>query len=389
MTEPTGKDGVPRQIFDRAVIARIARCVAAVHAPFPTRRFVRRAGEGLDALGLRARSGQIADALAESLPADFAGACAIVTEALGPPGPAGHETMSAGFWKLPFLDFVERHGLGDPDHALAALGDLTRHFSAEFAIRPFLLRYPDMTWTALWQWSGDEDWRRRRLASEGCRPRLPWGIRLRTLIDDPAPVIALLDRLHADEEEIVRRSVANNLNDVAKDHPALAVDVAGRWLRAGAPASRLTVRHALRTLVKAGDARALELLGFTGGDGIVVRACSLEPAAPRIGGKAVLRVSLESRAREPTRLVVDYVFDRLLASGRRGTKVFKLTQLELAPGQRSELSRLHDVSQRTTRRHYAGPHGFRIQINGREAGSVLFELGPEAGAPGSRGAADA
>lgn len=365
-----------RDLIDRAVVDDLGRRIAAAAPSFDRRRFGRRAMRGLDALPLMARSAQIADALSEALPADFAAACAIVVEAMGDPGPADPAGGSTELRHMPCLDFVARHGLSSPEAALPALAAMTRHFSAEFAIRPFIVHHRRLAWPAIEAWAADPDWRLRRLASEGTRPRLPWGTRLKALIDDPAPVIALLDGLHDDRIEIVRRSVANNLNDIAKDHPALAVATAARWVDDGGDRSRDTVRRGLRTLVKHGDADALSLLGFAGGTAVRVESASITPAQPRIGEKARLAIDLVSHEAVATRLVVDFALVRVLARGGIGRKVFKLTECELAPGARVHLEKTFDFRQRTTRTYFDGPHAFVILVNGREAGTVDFGLRP-------------
>ncbi|OWY59966.1 hypothetical protein B7486_71730, partial [cyanobacterium TDX16] len=167
-------------------------------------------------------------------------------------------------WALwPTTTFIESRSLEDPAEAVDALGRITPYSSAEFALRPLLDAHPDETLTALEAWVADDDQHLRRAASESTRPRLPWGRRLKGFVVDPTPVVErILDRLHDDPEEYVRRSVANNLNDVAKDHPELAVATARRWLAEGGDGSARTVRHALRSLVKAGDPEALAALGY-------------------------------------------------------------------------------------------------------------------------------
>ena len=135
-----------------------------------------------------------------------------------------------GFRFMPFLDFVAAQGLDNPDIALDSLEKMTLHFSAEFAIRPFILQHPDITLPRLTEWTSYQDWRVRRLASEGSRPRLPWGIQLKPFISDPSFIIGILNQLYNDSNLVVRRSVANNLNDIAKDNPKLAVDTKS-WIK--------------------------------------------------------------------------------------------------------------------------------------------------------------
>ncbi|MEM1366331.1 MAG: hypothetical protein AAGH82_11345, partial [Pseudomonadota bacterium] len=166
----------------------------------------------------------------------FDDVCHVLLRAVGDPPSADGDEGIGSFDNLPFLDVVELFGHEDPGAALDALEQLTRHFSGEWAIRPLILQHNDLAMARIRDWSTHADWRVRRLASEGTRPRLPWGIQLKPFIADPEPVIAILDPMAADEHLIVRRSVANNLNDIAKDHPDRAANVASQWHASGGEA---------------------------------------------------------------------------------------------------------------------------------------------------------
>ena len=363
-----------KTLFDASVVDDLAGRVAARWPAFDRVGFRKAALDGLDRLELKARSAQIAAALAESLPEDFEAAAEILTDAMGRDDGTGGLEGFQGFRFMPCLDFVALRGLDRPDAALAALECMTVHFSAEFAIRPFILEHPDETLPRLMAWSGHRDWRVRRLASEGSRPRLPWAQRLPPFVADPSPVIAILDRLHADPHEVVRRSVANNLNDIAKDHTDLAVETARRWQAGGGAGSAWTVRHGLRSLVKRGHSGALALLGYSGGNKVEVEDLAIAPAMARIGGAASFSFTLVSRETEEVRLVVDYALDRMLAGGKRAKKVFKLSQVTLAPGEAVALKGTQRFRQLTTRTHYPGPHAIEILINGAARAAVGFEL---------------
>ncbi len=188
------------------------------------------------------------------------------------------------FRYMPFVFYVGQHGLGAFEESMLAQYELTKRFTAEFSIRPFLIHHEAATLARLRQWTVDPDPNVRRLVSEGTRPRLPWAPRLPAFIADPAPVLELLELLRDDPSEYVRRSVANNLNDISKDHPDVVVEVARRWWADGDEPRRRLVRHALRTLVKRGDPAALEVLGHVGADHLVVREVSIDPRDPTIGG---------------------------------------------------------------------------------------------------------
>ncbi len=199
------------------------------------------------------------------------------------------------FVGIALCDFVARQGLEDPDFSLEALRDLTPYGSAEFAVRPFLVRDLTGTVRTLTRWAEDENEHVRRLASEGSRPRLPWGLRLAALVQDPEPTGPILDRLQDDPSLYVRKSVANHLNDIAKDHPDRVIARVSAWDR-DRPGTAWIVRHALRTLVKRGDARALKSVG------------SHRP--PGGGGSRLLRPPQKTPARGGAGIADHVPFDR-------------------------------------------------------------------------------
>jgi 3-methyladenine DNA glycosylase AlkC len=237
---------------------------------------------GYEDLELLDRARRMAEVMARHLPADPTTAVPLITAALGPveEGLTGMQP----FRYMPFVFYVGQHGLGAFEESMLAQYELTKRFTAEFSIRPFLIHHEAATLARLREWTGDPDPNVRRLVSEGTRPRLPWAPRLPAFVADPAPVLELLELLRDDPSEYVRRSVANNLNDISKDHPDVVVDVAGRWWADGDEQRRRLVRHALRTLVKRGDPTALEVLGHVGADHLVVHEVSIDPTDPVIGG---------------------------------------------------------------------------------------------------------
>jgi 3-methyladenine DNA glycosylase AlkC len=245
--------------YDRPLVARIAAALHAAWPAFPSARFTHEAAAGLDRLELLARARQIAAALARALPAAFPEASAIVVRSLGPALERTEGFGMDGFFYLPHVLWVAERGLDDLEPALEAQHALTQRFTAEFSIRPYLTRYPAETLARLARWSADPSPHVRRLVSEGTRPRLPWAPRLPQFQRDPGPVLALLERLKDDAVLYVRRSVANNLNDVGKDHPDLLLDTCARWIAGAGPARLALVRHALRYLDRRGDRRAREL----------------------------------------------------------------------------------------------------------------------------------
>ncbi|MEM9040110.1 MAG: hypothetical protein AAGD33_09455 [Actinomycetota bacterium] len=210
--------------------------------------------------------------------------------------------------------------------------------------------------------------------SEGTRPRLPWGMQLKPFITDPSFVISILNKLYKDKHLIVRRSVANNLNDIAKDHPDIVIRTARKWWRKGSKEAQWTVKHALRSLVKASNKEALAILGFVPTDDIKISELSITPNNAKIGGQAVLKISLMSQAAASVKIMLDYELRRPLANAKYGNKVFKLKQFELAPGKAMHIQQKVAFKQLSTRTYYPGSHSFQLILNGEKREYVELDL---------------
>jgi 3-methyladenine DNA glycosylase AlkC len=282
----------------------------------------------------------------------------------------------AGFFYLPHGYFIAEHGLEDFEPAMRANYELTKRFTAEFSIRPFLVHQPDKTLARLTEWTTDPNVHVRRLVSEGTRPRLPWASRLDVFIADPAPVISLLEQLRDDPVEYVRRSVANNLNDIAKDHPDLVIEVCERWWSDGDENRRRLVRHAMRTLVKQGDPRALEVLGYRAGAPVAVDRVSIEPDVVAIGGRVRIEVDVVNTGDEMCAALVDLRVGFVGSNRSIRPKVFKGRTFELEPGASGRVRKTISVAQHSTRKHYAGTHPVEVLVNGvaHEAGAFALEV---------------
>ncbi|HSI49379.1 MAG TPA: DNA alkylation repair protein [Ideonella sp.] len=350
---------------------------------FDSARFTRLAGDGLEDLELKARAMQIAAALDATLPADFDAACDIVARALAPAvspdASSSGDSSSAGLagWIVwPLGDWVARRVAADAsnlDRGLQALHALTQRFTAEFAIRPLLRDHQAAVFATLQRWCDDPNEHVRRLCSEGSRPRLPWGLRLQALVRDPSPSLPLLDRLQDDPSAYVRRSVANHLNDIAKDHPALLADWLERHLPQAGGERRALLRHASRTLIKSADVRVLAAWGQ--GQALLGDATlAISPARITLGGAVQLSATLCSTAAVSQTVLVDYLVHHVKADGRSSAKVFKGWQRELGAGQTLQLQRSHALKPITTRRYYPGVHKVELQVNGAVVAETSFEL---------------
>lgn len=350
--------------IDANVVRSLARELAQAHPSFRDRAFVRHCLEGLDALELTARGWHIAEGLRRHLPEDFPEAAAVIAAALGPELDRTDAFGMALFRYLPYVFFVQKYGLDSFEPAMQLQYELTKRFSAESSIRAFLVRYPDRTLDRLRRWTEDPNVHVRRLVSEGTRPRLPWAPRLRAFQTDPAPVLRLLERLCDDHERYVQRSVANNLNDISKDHPELAVATCVRWLEEPSAGRRWIARHALRSLVKQGHRGALAVLGAGGEPSVRIGRVRITPRRARIGETLHFEFRLESTTAQRQALVVDTRVHFMKADGKTSPKVFKLKQLELAANASVVLRGRVSLAQLTTRRHYPGRHALELVVNG-------------------------
>ncbi len=372
-----------KNLIHAGTVDAAARHLQRHDAGFDAARFRRLASQGLEALEFKARAQHLATALEATLPADFAAACDLIEAALAPV--RGDEELGelhdrgnddsglAGWVVWPLTEFVARRGLGEPERALAALHALTQRFSAEWAIRPFIERHPALAFETLAHWARDPSAHVRRLASEGSRPRLPWGLQLKGLIADPSPTLPLLEALQDDPSEYVRRSVANHLNDIAKDHPGLVADWLERHLPDAPAPRRALLRHASRTLIKRGDARVLKAWGL-GRPFAGEARLRVTPRRIALGEAVTLALTLHSGAKRAQTLVVDYAVHHVKANGTVSPKVFKGWNLSLAPGEAITLTKRHAVKPITTRSYHAGRHAVDVRINGVVCAEAFFEL---------------
>jgi 3-methyladenine DNA glycosylase AlkC len=361
------------------VVTRAAGHLARHDPGFDGHAFCAAVVPQLAALELKARAMCIADALEQYLAADFHDAAAHLERALrpleAPPGTGGLD----GWFLWGAGEFVARRGMAQPVRALSCLREMTQRFTAEFAIRPLIAQHPTLVFDTLRQWVHDDSEHVRRLVSEGTRPRLPWGLQLRDLIADPSPSLPLLAALQDDASEYVRRSVANHLNDIAKDHPLVVAAWLERHLPDATPHRRALLRHASRTLVKQGYPPVLAVWGraepLHG-----TATLELAPAHITLGDDVGLTITLRSQAKGPQALTVDYVVHHVKANGQTSAKVFKGWETRLEAGQSLTLRKRHAVRPITTRRYYAGAHRVVVQVNGQPVAEGVFHLtiGPSA-----------
>ncbi|RYD42572.1 MAG: DNA alkylation repair protein, partial [Sphingomonadales bacterium] len=354
-----------KDILGPKALETIGDAGSAASPRFDRASFLSAASDGLDAMSIMERVRHIADALHLALPVDYVDALGII-RAMAP-------HLHHGFQAMAVTEYVARYGLDDFDRSMEALAGLTRFGSAEFAIRPFLAVDTPRALATMMQWTSSDDEHVRRLASEGARPRLPWAARVPALKADPTLAAPILEMLKADSSLYVRKSVANHLNDIAKDRPQWLLERLAQWSQDD-PRAVWIVRHALRTLIKKGDPAALALIGVGHGAAVNVRNFTITPADVRLGDRIAITADLTSDSTDDQRLVVDYRIHYARAGGKSAAKVFKLKTFELAAKKTESLGISQAIRDFSTRRHHPGRHEVELIVNGQTMATAAFEI---------------
>jgi 3-methyladenine DNA glycosylase AlkC len=369
---PTENSAALKHLFNAKLVQLLSEEIQK-HAPQWDAHAFCAVSDTLISLEMKARVARIAQALYLHLPQDYVQALAILHQVLR----GGRLT---GFAVWPIAHFIEHHGLSYPEASLETLKLLTVHFTSEWAVRPYLVRYPEHTLTFLLHCTQDESEHVRRWASEGARPRLPWGARLHSLILDPKPVLPILCALKHDDSLYVRKSVANHLNDIAHDHPACVLALLAEWqaqaIGTDAQKMQWIIRHALRNLIKAGHPQALSLIGVEPAL-VEVEAVQIACTDILLGEALNFKVTLRSTVNYAQKLVVDYKMHFLKANGATSEKVFKLKTFILPAKATLTLTKTHSIKRITTRQYYAGDQALEIQINGCASNKMAWRLSLE------------
>lgn len=311
---------------------------------------------------LKDRMAHISMTLARFLPDDYSEALKILTPV---------SSRFNGFEYMFFPGFVELYGLDDFELSITALEAMTPFASAEFAIRPFIVKYPKQTMEVMNKWATSDNEHVRRLASEGCRPRLPWAMALPEFKKNPAAVLPILEQLKADESEYVRRSVANNLNDIGKDNPEVLIDIAHQW-KGQSKDTDWVVKHACRSLLKLGETQVLSLFGYADPAHVMLKDLRCDEAV-NIGGTFNFCFQLESKEGPLGKLRLEYAIDFMKKNGKPSRKVFKIAESDYQSEQK-HIDKNHSFKLITTRVYYPGHHGLAIIVNGKELDALSFEL---------------
>lgn len=352
-----------KNIYDLALLESISKQLASADSDFPVNQFMELLlAEAWDARELKDRMRHVSTCLGACMTGDYASNLDTL------------RIISPHFSGLAHLfipDFVEQFGLDYYAESVQAMEDFTGQCSSEFAVRPFIKQYPEAMMQQMMVWAESEDEHVRRLASEGSRTKLPWAMAVPYLKENPERVIALLKSLRDDPSEYVRRSVANNLNDISKGFPQLVIDLATAWLGKNKDTDRL-VKHACRTLLKQGNTQVMRLFGYRNPQNILLKNFNVTESLA-IGDSLQFSFQLEAAGEDLGKLRLEYAIEFLLGNGRHSKKVFKISEGNYQENSRC-VEKTHSFRVITTRRYYPGPHHLGIIVNGVELDTGDFQL---------------
>jgi 3-methyladenine DNA glycosylase AlkC len=349
-----------KHMISENLVSKMAAAIADVDKTFNKSRFLLAAKE-LGPLELKQRVILLRERLKSTLPQDYSMALDILLKSL-------KSKQLKGFDLWPYTEFIQTYGVNEPKTSLKALYELTSLFTSEFAVRPFLKNHSKMTLDFLEKCTQDSNVHVRRWASEGTRPRLPWGERLHSHIKNPELGIRLLEKLKYDDELYVRKSVANQLNDISKDNPDTVLDLLNQWQK-NAPATHQVkidwiIRHSLRSLIKAGHPKALQLIGANTKSKVSLSGFNLHGNNLKVKDTLEFEFLLQSNAKKVQKIIVDYAIHFVMANGNHSRKVFKLKTVNLAGGEKLLIKKCHPIRPITTRKYFSGTHKIDIQVNG-------------------------
>jgi len=354
-------------MFNPDSLRELALAIQSVYPAFQADEFLKstmdKTWEGLE---LKARGRQISMNLGKYLPKDYKTAIAIIDKVV-------ENYNGPGLFCFP--DFVEVYGQDEIhwDVSIKAMEKYTQYASSEFAVRPFIIKHEERMMAQMRAWSKHDNEHVRRLASEGCRPQLPWAQALTRFKKDPAAVLPILEQLKTDPSLYVRNSVANNFNDISKTHPDLVIKIAKDWYGKNEHTNWI-VKHGCRTLLKQGNRDVLAIFGYHDVTSIEVDNFALEATSISLGEDIAFSFSI--RANESTKARLEYGIDYVKSNGKRNRKIFKISEIPLKENEKKSYTKKHAFADLSTRKHYPGIHSIILIVNGAERGKLDFELQP-------------
>jgi len=353
-----------KEMFNKNYYRALSEALSDADKNFNAKQFLKDVTHDMEPLSLNQRLRNTSIQMKKHLPGNYSKSISILKKVAN--------QMPKGYTALIYPDFIGLYGHDDKEFSLDALAHFTSYGSSEFAIREYLKRDVKSTLKTMEKWAGHKSEHIRRLASEGCRPRLPWGFKLDAIVKDPTLTKNILQQLNADDSLYVRKSVANHLNDFSKDHPDYMLKLVGSWDKKN-PHTAWIIKHACRTLIKKGNAKALSIFSFDKNIQVKLDQLNINKEKIKLGDSLHFDFSLTSQSKKSQKLVVDYCIHYFKKTGT-SPKVFKLKEIELNPGEKIHIKKSQLFKDLTTRKHYAGKHVLEIMVNGNVLGKKEFGL---------------
>ena len=362
-----------RDFFSESLVHSMADNILNVYPGFKKNNFTKEINSVLKNLSFKERNWKIFESLDKYLPNDFTLSSQIILKSFPD---INFKNNWSSFYYMPFGTYVAEKGCVKQsfDISMNLLLEITQRFTAEFAIRPFLIHFPNETLAVLHQWKNHHNEHVRRLVSEGSRPRLPWAPKIPQFIKDPKPLFDLLSPLMEDEAIYVKKSVSNHLNDISKDNPALLLDFLEVYKKSKNINTQWIVKQALRSLIKKGDFKALAILGYQKSEHLVLDKFEVKSTKVKIGEELKFEFSLVNKGDYDQEVLIDYVLHYQKANGKLAPKVFKLTQKTIKVGEVLNIQKKQSFKIITTRKFYIGKHQIQLQLNGEALECIDFEL---------------
>ncbi|EQG69856.1 DNA alkylation repair enzyme family protein [Clostridioides difficile DA00142] len=353
-----------KNMYNRESLYEVAVAIQSVYNSFKVDEFIKSTmDETWNNVELKARCRKISMSLGMYLPEDYKEALSIL-----------EKSVTGFYFAFFFPDFVEVYGQDDInwDLSISALERNTEYWSSEFAVRAFIIKDEERMMAQMRKWSKHKSEHVRRLASEGCRPQLPWGQAISKFKKDPTPVLPILEQLKTDTSTYVQKSVANNLNDISKTHPDLVISIAKDWYGKN-KSTNWIVKHGCRTLLKKGNRDVLAIFGYDDTTSINLQDFTLETTSISIGED--LTFSFKILAKKATKTRLEYGIDYVKSNGKKSRKIFKISEVSLKENEKKSYMKKHSFADVSVRKHYPGIHSIAIIINGIEKDKLDFELG--------------
>lgn len=354
-----------KEMFNKKFYEHFAVEFKKEYKVFDEKSFITNVTRNLDYLSLNERMRNTSFILKKYLPVDYSKTIQIMKQVI--------PNINGNYTTLVFSDYVGLFGQKDFNVSMDALKYFTPYGSSEFAIRTFLRNNFSQTIKVMYGWAKDKNYHVRRLASEGSRPRLPWSFKLDKVIENPKLTLPILESLKEDNEMYVKKSVANHINDISKDHPEYIIKLIKKW-KSNNVHTNWIIKHGSRTLIKSGNKQLLNTLDYTKNVKVGIRNFNLNKNKVKLGETLFFQFDIFSKDKKRQKLVVDYIVHYKKKSGGLSPKVFKLKEIDLKPKEILNLRKNQLIKDFSTRKHFVGKHLLEIQINGIVLAKEKFEI---------------